>query len=240
MKILYLLLLLTISVSAQAQCTSPCVNAASAGYTVSTSVSTTAANFTGAHLGIIIATWYTADSIASVSGTGCTGSWTKLTTATDTGIGLTAIYYCTSFTGTASDVGTINCTGNCFPTISYAGFTGTYTYDGVQNTGSSGTPSVNTGTVTPTGDGRLVISGASFDGGGSPTPNIAGVSGSYTLATSNSGGSGRWTNGIAYWLQLTAASTSTTFTGSAGVAAGVIASFSVSVPTFSAKRKVLN
>jgi hypothetical protein len=143
-----------------------------------------------------------------------------------------AIYYCLIYTGGASDTFSISCGSSCYPTISAAAFSLAPTYDaGKENGGGmANSNTVNTGSITPSGNGELIIAGASWDEFSGTAPTITGVNGSYKIAASSTDSAGGGYSGaIAYWVQPTAASTSATFTASTnGYQTSVIAAFVVS------------
>jgi hypothetical protein len=176
-----------------------------AGSTNQANVTTSAINTTGASLivlVVVISNTQTTDPTDSAGNT-----WTALTLAT-AGASKERIYYCVS--PTTSSTHTFSLSATFVPSIGVMAFSGTSTsspFDqqstGTQNFGFT----CQTGSVTPSVNGELLISGVSFQ-----NSNTVSIDSSFNTPLQVNNSSNNLGIGMAYLVQSTAAAINPTWT----------------------------
>lgn len=190
-------------------------------------VTTVAVDFTGADLIVLFVAHFDGATMTISDNQG--NSYTPLTHADGSSL-RGRLYYKRSptvsgaMTFTAQDLG-----GASFPSINVLGFSGSVAspFDQESGVGSAFTTTQATGSITPTEDNELVVTGAGFGFEASP---MLSVDGGFTITDNQPGATGQAYGGaIAYLIQTAAALANPTWTGSGNSAMmAVIASFKAS------------
>lgn len=182
----------------------------SAGSTGGNTVTTSGVDTTGANLIVLVSSWFS--TAAPTVSDSKSNTYTGLTARVN-GTNKVQIYYCASPTVGSGHTFTLTGTSS-FPTVSATAVSGAHASPYDQETGSgTATP----GTLTPSEDGCLVVTGAVT---ASSTPALS--SGGFSTTATAFAASNHMGGGISYLIQTTAAAANPTWTSTS---ASVMASF---------------
>lgn len=173
---------------------------------------TASINMTGATLIVISHTWYNVVGRSPISDSS-SNSYTALNNYTAGSVLSTTLFYVASPTVTSSMTFTAGSVGGNFPVICVAGFSGTAasTPFDVQNGGGSlGFNPVQPGSITPSVNNELVVSG--YGNAASGAPNTMSIDSGFTISSQTAGAAGAsWGGAIAYLIQTSASAVNPTW-----------------------------
>jgi hypothetical protein len=189
-----------------------------------TTVTTASMNNTGANFLSCAVSSYNSTASTVTDSTNA-NSWSSLNSYTDSAGTYVQLWYAANATVSSSQTITASNSGaNIYPSVACASFSGVATSSAFdqQNGNNASSITVQPGSITPSGNGYLVLTGLSASSGSSFS-----INGSYTVAAQEPYNSGAAMGAaMAYWIQSTATATNPTWTSNAtaGLAAD-IASF---------------
>lgn len=184
-----------------------------------TSYTTAGVDTTGATLLIVVVVGYSVNAPVTVTDSvegraDKSNTWTALTASTSISYGQVKIYWCNPSTVGSGHTATVSDDSAIYGGLSFLAFSGTDTsspFDVENGNTVAGSSTISTGSVTPAGNGSLIIYGAAT-GAGSGTVNLTSVdvgtlqhNWAYTNGT-------RYGFGAAYYVQATAAAINPVFT----------------------------
>lgn len=174
-------------------------------------VTTGAIDTTGANL--IILTVSISPSSAFTISDNKTNTWTALTASSSSTVKC-QLYYAENATVGSGHTFTCDSGSGAFPQIAVAAFSGAATssvFD-QQNGATAASAPISTGSVTPSADNELLITGLSWAGGGV----VMAINSSFTITGQAPESGAAWGCALAYLLQGAAAATNPSWSASSG------------------------
>jgi hypothetical protein len=190
-----------------------------AGSSGGNGVTTTAIDTTGADLIVVSGAFFGTPTLSDSE----SNTWTALTVQNGSAGEQSRLYYCANPTTDAAHTFTL--TGaSTFPTIGVVAVSGAasspFDQENGFSVGTNGT-SIQPGSITPSEDGCLVVTGVTTAGGASHT-----INGTYTASVVDNLASNHYGHGIGWHIQSTAAATNPTWSWTNSVGrTSAIASF---------------